>query len=72
MAKIELVTIEVPEAWERLLVKNAQRTGKSIGEILMDRGVKEVVLREAIDAIDAMVTKGEEIPAEIIAAAETR
>lgn len=68
----KLVTIEVPEAWERLLVKNAQRTGKSIGEILMDRGVKEVVRREAIDAIDAMVTKGEEIPAEIIAAAETR
>ncbi len=68
----KLVTIGVPEAWERLLVKNAQRTGKSIGEILMDRGVKDVVRREAIDAIDAMVTKGEEIPAEIIAAAEAR
>lgn len=66
------VTIEVPEAWERLLVKHAQRTGRGIGEILMDRGVKEVVRREAIDAIDAMVTAGEEIPAEIIAAAEAR
>lgn len=69
---MKTITIEVPDAWERLLAKHSQRSTKTISELVTDRGVKEIVRREAIDAIDSMITSGDEIPAEILAAAEAR
>lgn len=66
------VTIDVPDAWERLLLKSSQRSKRTVSDLVMERGVKEIVRREAVDAIDAMITAGEEIPPEVLAAAEAR
>lgn len=69
---MKTITIDVPDAWDFLLTKHSQRSGRSVSSLVAERGVKEIVRREAIDAIDAMITAGDEIPEEILAAAEAR
>ena len=66
------LNIDIDDSWAQLLQSCAERTGKSISASVLDRGIKELVRREAIDSMDALVTNGDPIPDEIVALSKLR